>query len=89
MLDLTALDLSTIPAGDYTAKTVTFSPDGALLAVSLIDQVYQKTIIFLDYDSRQIVDEIVFGEDVVLGISFNPAGTLMLVAAYEIRSPIG
>lgn len=83
LLDLTALDLSTIPAGDYTAKTVTFSPDGALLAVSLIDQVYQKTIIFLDYDSRQIVDEIVFGEDVVLGISFNPAGTLMLVAAYD------
>ena len=83
LLDLTTLNLSTIPVDDHTAKTVTFSPDGVLLAVSLLDQVYQKTIVFLDYDSRQIVGEIAFGEDVVLGVSFNPAGTLMLVSAYD------
>lgn len=83
LLDLTTLDFNAIPVGDHAAKIVTFSPDGELLAVSSINQLYQIFITFLDYDNHQVVGEIAFGEDFVLGISFNPAGTLMLVSAYD------
>lgn len=83
LLDLTTLNLSTIPVGDHYVKLVTFRPNGEFLAISTINQRYQQSVTFLDYDSRQVVGEIAFDKDFILGISFNPAATLMLVAAYD------
>src|SRR5690606_1639359 len=54
LLDLTTLDFNAIPVGDHAAKIVTFSPDGELLAVSSINQLYQIFITFLDYDNHQV-----------------------------------
>src|SRR5690606_34033264 len=83
LLDLTTLNLSTIPVGDHYVKLVTFRPNGEFLAISTINQRYQQSVTFLDYDSRQVVGEIAFDKDFILGISFNPAATLMLVSAYD------
>src|SRR5690606_34420190 len=77
LLDLTTLNLSTIPVGDHYVKLVTFRPNGEFLAISTINQRYQQSVTFLDYDSRQVVGEIAFDKDFILGISFNPAATLM------------